>query len=26
VWPDYAGGSRDRNYLDLFEHWLEDSE
>ena len=26
VWPDYAGQSRDRIYLDLFEHWLEDAE
>jgi hypothetical protein len=26
VWPDYPGRSRDRIYLDLFEHWLEDAE
>jgi nitrile hydratase beta subunit-like protein len=26
VWPDYPRGSRDRIYLDLFEHWLEDAE
>jgi len=26
VWPDYPGHSRDRIYLDLFEHWLEDGE
>jgi len=26
VWPDYPGASRDRIYLDLFEHWLEDAE
>jgi nitrile hydratase len=23
VWPGYSGRSRDRIYLDLFEHWLE---
>jgi len=26
VWPGYAGQGRDRIYLDLFEHWLEDAE
>jgi len=26
VWPDYPGASRDRIYLDVFEHWLEEAE
>ncbi len=26
IWPDYAGRSGDRIYLDLFEQWLEDPE
>jgi nitrile hydratase beta subunit-like protein len=25
VWPDYRGGSGDRVYVDLFEHWLEEA-
>jgi nitrile hydratase beta subunit-like protein len=24
VWPDYRGLARDRIYIDLFEHWLEE--
>ena len=26
VWPDYRGGARDRIYVDVFEHWLEEAE
>ena len=26
VWADYAGGSGDRLYVDVFEHWLEEAE
>jgi nitrile hydratase subunit beta len=26
MWPAYAGDSRDRIYVDVFEHWLEDPE
>ena len=26
VWPAYADDSRDRIYVDVFEHWLEDPE
>jgi nitrile hydratase subunit beta len=25
VWRDYGGGSADRVYADVFEHWLEDA-
>jgi len=25
VWRDYGGGSSDRIYADVFEHWLEDA-
>lgn len=26
VWPDYRSNANDRVYIDLFEHWLEESE
>ena len=26
VWPDYGGRARDRIYVDVFEHWLEEAE
>jgi nitrile hydratase beta subunit-like protein len=26
LWPDYRGGPDDRLYLDVFEHWLQESE
>jgi hypothetical protein len=26
VWHDHRGDTRDRIYVDLFEHWLEDAE
>jgi nitrile hydratase len=26
VWPDYAGSPRDRIYVDIYEHWLEEAE
>jgi len=26
VWPDYRGHKRDRVYVDVFEHWLEEAE
>jgi nitrile hydratase beta subunit-like protein len=26
LWPDYRGGAEDRLYLDVFEHWLQESE
>jgi nitrile hydratase len=26
VWPDYSGDPRDRIYVDVFEHWLEEAE
>jgi nitrile hydratase beta subunit-like protein len=25
VWPDYAGRSSDRIYVDVYEHWLEEA-
>ena len=26
VWPDYRSNADDRVYIDIFEHWLEESE
>jgi hypothetical protein len=26
VWPAYGGSNRDRLYVDVFEHWLEEAE
>jgi nitrile hydratase subunit beta len=26
LWPRYRGGSGDRLYVDVFEHWLEEAE
>lgn len=26
IWPAYGGGSEDRIYVDVFEHWLEEVE
>ena len=26
LWPDYRGHGSDRMYVDIFEHWLEETE